>query len=103
MAYDPPGREIVLFGGETPYRHGFVRTEVRVAQWLADEEFPATRVADLDHLSQPFDVGGRLVTVWDLVRQATERATIADLGRILRALHRLAPRGRAGIAVAGRR
>jgi hypothetical protein len=25
MAYYPPGREVVLFGGETPYRHGFQR------------------------------------------------------------------------------
>jgi hypothetical protein len=25
MAYYPPGREIVLFGGVTPYRHGFER------------------------------------------------------------------------------
>lgn len=106
LGLDAAGAELIRFGQNAIYRlrdqpyvvriartadPAAVRTEVRVAQWLADEEFPATRVADLDHLSQPFEVGGRLVTVWDLVRQATERATIADLGRILRVLHRLAP------------
>lgn len=68
-----------------------VRTEVRVADWLAKADFPATRLAALDQVAQPIEIGSRLVTVWDLVRQAPGRPTLTDLGRILRGLHDLTP------------
>lgn len=68
-----------------------VRTEVRVARWLADEGFPATRLADIDYPAQPIGAGGRLVTVWDLIEQSPQRPTMTDLARVLRSLHDLRP------------
>ncbi len=105
LGLDDGGAELIRFGQNAIYRlrhqpyvvriartadPADVRTEVRAARWLADMDFPATRLADLDHIAQPVEVGGRLVTVWDLVRQGPDRPTMTDLGRILRGLHDLA-------------
>jgi hypothetical protein len=68
-----------------------VQTEVRVARWLAENEFPATRLADIAPFLQPFDAGGRLVTVWALVAQSPDPPTMTDLGLVLRGLHDLIP------------
>jgi aminoglycoside phosphotransferase (APT) family kinase protein len=106
LGLDPAGAELIRFGQNAIYQlwgqpyvvriartveTADVSTEVRVARWLADVKFPATRLADIDHAEQPIAVGGRLVTVWDYVSQAPQRPTIADLGRILRCLHQLTP------------
>jgi hypothetical protein len=71
-----------------------VQTEVRVARWLADARFPAIRLADIGPIPQPFEAGGRPVTVWDLVETSPERPTMTDLAPVLRGLrglHDLAP------------
>ena len=65
-----------------------VETEVRVARWLAEQGYPAVRVAE--RLPQPVTVDGRLVTFWDLIDISEGQvATYADLGRMLRAFHDL--------------
>ena len=108
IGLDAAGADLIRFGQNAIYRlrgqpyvvriariadPAAVRTEVRVAEWLAKANFPATRLATLDHVVQPIEIGGRLVTVWELVRQAQDRPTITELGRILRGLHGLTPPG----------
>jgi Ser/Thr protein kinase RdoA (MazF antagonist) len=99
------GAELIRFGQNATYRlkdqpyvvriaraadPGRVRTEVAVARWLADAEFPAIRLADISPVPQPFEACRRLVTVWDLVDASPERPTMTDLARVLRGLHGLA-------------
>jgi aminoglycoside phosphotransferase (APT) family kinase protein len=103
---DAAGADLIRFGQNATYRlkdqpyvvriaraadPGRVRTEVRVARWLADAGFPAIRLADISPVSQPFEAGGRLVTVWDLVETSLKRPTMTDLAPVLRGLHGLAP------------
>jgi Ser/Thr protein kinase RdoA (MazF antagonist) len=103
---DAAGAELIRFGQNATYRlkdqpyvvriaraadPGRVRTEVAVARWLAGAGFPAVRLADISRVPQPFDAGGRLVTVWDLVDTSPQRPTMTDLATVLRDLHDLAP------------
>jgi Ser/Thr protein kinase RdoA (MazF antagonist) len=103
---DPAGAELIRFGQNAIYQlkdqpyvvriaratePARVQTEVRVARWLAENEFPATRLADIGTAAQPFEAGDRLVTVWALVEQSPDRPTMTDLGYILRGLHDLIP------------
>jgi len=62
------------------------RKEVAVASWLRDVGLPA---AEPTTHSQPIMIRGRPVTFWKLVEDSGARATVADLAKILRALHRL--------------
>jgi aminoglycoside phosphotransferase (APT) family kinase protein len=64
-----------------------VDKELRVARWLADLDFPATRVAE--ELAQPLLVDGRVVSWWRTVPASARRPSVVDLARILRAWHRL--------------
>ncbi|MDB5910577.1 MAG: aminoglycoside phosphotransferase family protein, partial [Massilia sp.] len=60
--------------------------EVAVASWLRDEGLPAAEPTD--H-RQPILAQGRPVTFWRLIPDSGEKASLADLGRILRRLHSL--------------
>jgi Ser/Thr protein kinase RdoA (MazF antagonist) len=106
LGFDAAGAELIRFGQNAIYRlrgqpyvvriartveTADVKLEVRVAKWLADAGFPATALAGIDHLEQPIEVGGRVVTVWEYVPQGPQRPTVSDLGRILRCLHQLTP------------
>jgi len=106
LRLDAAGADLIRFGQNAIYRlrgqpyvvriartveTADVNIEVRVAKWLADAGFPATALADIDHLDQPIEVGGRVVTVWEYVPQGPQRPTVSDLGRILRCLHQLTP------------
>ncbi len=65
-----------------------VETEVRVARWLAEQNYPAVRATE--RLRQPVAIDGRLVTFWDLVDVSEGQvASYEDLGRMLRAFHDL--------------
>jgi Ser/Thr protein kinase RdoA (MazF antagonist) len=106
VGLDAAGAELIRFGQNAIYRlkdqpyvvriaraidPERVKTEVRVARWLAEAGFPATRVADVGNVAQPFKAAGRLVTVWDLVDRSAERPTMTDLAHVLRGLHDLTP------------
>jgi len=60
--------------------------EVAVARWLQDANLPATEPADY---TQPIIARGRPVTFWKLIDDSGTKASIADLGIILRRLHAL--------------
>jgi Ser/Thr protein kinase RdoA (MazF antagonist) len=63
-----------------------VAKEVAVALWLREERLPATEPVEL---VQPIVARGRPVTFWKLIDDSGTKATIADLGAILRRLHAL--------------
>ncbi|MGW1054206.1 phosphotransferase, partial [Streptomyces sp. NPDC002521] len=58
---------------------------VRVARWLAEQDFPATRV--LPGVRQPQVVGSRVVTYWESAQDREEYATVTELADLLRRLH----------------
>lgn len=60
--------------------------EVAVALWLRETGLPATEPAELP---QPIIARDRPVTFWKLIDDSGAKATIADLGAILRRLHAL--------------
>lgn len=64
-----------------------VRREVAAARWLADVSLDAGRL--VGGIEQPLVVGGHAVTLWESVEQVPPHATIAELGAVLRELHRL--------------
>ncbi|WP_179770540.1 aminoglycoside phosphotransferase family protein [Streptomonospora nanhaiensis] len=63
-----------------------VRRQVNVARWLVGEGYPATRALDLE---QPIVVRGRAVTFWESASERTDYASLEQVGRLLRWLHRL--------------
>jgi hypothetical protein len=69
-----------------------VRKEMRVARWLAIEDYPAARLAtDLHDGDSPLLVDSHPVTFWEFIDSVKEpRPNSADLGRQLRRLHGLA-------------
>jgi aminoglycoside phosphotransferase (APT) family kinase protein len=60
--------------------------EVAVASWLRDAGIPGAEPAKCE---QPIIARGRPVTFWRLIADSGTKATIADLGAILRRLHAL--------------
>jgi hypothetical protein len=87
--YVLPAAGVVVRVGRHAEERAVAEREVRVARWLAAVGFPAVRVAGVD--DQPLVVGGRPVTVWELVGPSPARPSFADLGRLLRRLHAMAP------------
>jgi thiamine kinase-like enzyme len=61
--------------------------EVRVAEWLADADLPAVRLAD-GH-TVPIQASGFSVTFWEFLNEADAPATALDLAGVLRGLHTL--------------
>jgi aminoglycoside phosphotransferase len=66
-----------------------ITTEVVVARWLESVGFPVVRLAG--PADQPVVADRRPVTFWELVSERTEYGTVAELGGLLRWLHRLEP------------
>lgn len=64
-----------------------VLREVRIADWLAEQDYPAVRTAA--DVKQAIEADGRLVTFWQLVPPTATEPTVADLGILLRRLHDL--------------
>ncbi|MGH3494353.1 MAG: hypothetical protein ACRDQ1_14135 [Sciscionella sp.] len=50
--------------------HDRVLREVRIAEWLAEQDYPAVRTAA--DVKQAIEADGRLVTFWELVPQRRE-------------------------------
>lgn len=63
--------------------------EVAVARWLADQGYPAARIAAI--AEQPVLTDGFPVTFWSFLDEDDRRATSAELGTALRTLHALTP------------
>src|SRR5581483_2633933 len=62
-----------------------VERMVRVTRWLAEVDFPAARL--LPGVVQPVVAAGRVATVWELVQDREDWATLPELAELLRALH----------------
>ncbi|TKA04551.1 phosphotransferase enzyme family protein [Actinacidiphila oryziradicis] len=98
---DPSGAELLRLGSNAVYRlhtapvivriardrDGLAEMDraVRVARWLAEQDFPATRV--LPGVEQPLTVGGRVVTFWESAQESEEYASLNELADLLRRLH----------------
>ncbi len=101
VGLDPAGAELLRLGSNAVYRLDtapvIVRVTrdpdslremeraVRVARWLAEHDFPATRV--LPGVRQPLTVGGRVVTYWESAQDREEYGTVTELADLLRRLH----------------
>jgi aminoglycoside phosphotransferase (APT) family kinase protein len=65
------------------------RTEVGVARWLRDADYPAVRALPIE---QPLVVDNRVVTFWQaLSDDGAQYATTAEVASLLVRLHRLPP------------
>jgi hypothetical protein len=62
------------------------KKEAAVASWLRDAHLPA---AETTERQQPIIARGRPVTFWKLIDDSGTKATVAELGTILRRLHPL--------------
>ena len=87
--YALPDRELVVRIARSEDVRDRVEREVATAQWLADQGFPAVRVAPA--LPQVVPAAGRLVTFWELIHETDEDKTASDLGSILARFHALPP------------
>lgn len=67
--------------------HQRIATSLAVTAWLADQDFPTIRPM----LSTPIPAGHFLVSLWQYVETSDAPRTAADLARLLRHLHALAP------------
>ena len=65
------------------------QAEVAVARWLESAGFPAVRLAG--PADQPIVAAGRVVTLWAQVSESQSHGTLAELGSLLRRLHKLDP------------
>ena len=65
------------------------KAEVAVARWLESAAFPAARLAG--PAEQPIVAAGRVVTFWAQVSEDLSFGTHAELGSLLRRLHKLDP------------
>ncbi|MBC6449256.1 aminoglycoside phosphotransferase family protein [Actinokineospora xionganensis] len=79
---------VVRIVGSVALRHR-VEKVVRVAKWFAEHDVPAVRL--LPGLCQPVMVGEYTATVWHSVPPHTYTPRPADLARLLRRVHGLAP------------
>jgi Ser/Thr protein kinase RdoA (MazF antagonist) len=98
---DPSGASLIRLGTNANYRLAthpvmvriapghpeVVQKELAVARWLAGHGFPAGRVAE--YIGQPLELGGRLVTFWELIDANQQPARVADIARLLHRLHLL--------------
>ncbi len=80
-----PGRVVARIS--RPGQQQAAAREVAVARWLAEEDLPAVRALEVD---QPTLVDGRAVTWWHEL-PPHQAGTVADVARLIRALHDLAP------------
>ena len=60
--------------------------QIRVARWLKDAGYPATRAVDIE---QPIEADGCVITFWESVAPGTTYAPIDDVARLIRQLHEL--------------
>jgi aminoglycoside phosphotransferase len=65
-----------------------LETSISVTRWLTRTGFPTVEPLPVE---QPVTSHGCVVTFWRYLRQDGSKPTVADLGRLLRQLHQLAP------------
>jgi hypothetical protein len=65
------------------------KAEVAVARWLESAAFPAARLAG--PADQPIVAAGRVVTFWAQVSEYQSYGPLAELGSLIRRLHKLDP------------
>jgi hypothetical protein len=82
----PGAGAVVRIAGSRALGHR-VGKVVRVAGWLAEQDFPAVRL--WPGVDQPVRIGEYLATVWVEVPAVGPAPVAADLGRLLRRLHGL--------------
>ncbi|WP_059012093.1 phosphotransferase family protein [Streptomyces specialis] len=78
---------VIVRIAQNPESAGELERAVRVARWLATEDFPAARV--LPGVRQPAAFGGRVVTFWENAQDRVEYARLDELADLLQRLHRL--------------
>ncbi|MFD8308097.1 phosphotransferase enzyme family protein [Streptomyces sp. NPDC059690] len=83
------GGRIVSRVGRSPDRLPSVQREVAVAEWLAAEGYPAARLVTA--AEQPVVVQGHPVTFWEALSDGDTYASTAEMGALLRRLHKLEP------------
>jgi aminoglycoside phosphotransferase (APT) family kinase protein len=100
---DPAGAELIRLGSNAVFRlrsaplivrigpnstrlHA-ARREVAVAEWLADNDVPAIRIAHI--VLQPLSLNGRVATIWQSASDREQYGTTSELAAILRKLHAL--------------
>jgi aminoglycoside phosphotransferase (APT) family kinase protein len=82
-----PAQSVVVRIARTMDYWGDAANEVAVSSWLADSQFPASRVCEI---TQPVEVSGHPVTFWRFIDgREGEPRDIALLGALLRRLHEL--------------
>lgn len=77
---------IVARVGRSADRLSDAEREVRVARWLEQAGVPAIRPLDV---AQPIEADGRVVTLWESASDEEDYGSTAQLGTLLRQLHRL--------------
>ncbi len=108
---DPVGAELIRLGSNAMFRlrsaplilrigpnaNGLpaAEREVAVAEWLAENDVPAVRVART--IAQPLALGDRVGTIWQSASDREEYGSTVDLARILRKLHALEPPSTVGL------
>jgi hypothetical protein len=81
------GGDVVARVGRSPSRLPSVRTEVAVAGWLAEADFPSARL--IPNSVQPVVVDGHPVTFWTAAGDGRTYASTREMGILLRKLHDL--------------
>lgn len=85
--YRLPEKVIVRIA-PTPAEAENAKKQVAVADWLADNDYPAVRALNVD---QPMLVSGRVATFWESVSEREEYAPLGQVADLIRQLHQLAP------------
>ncbi|MGW7200729.1 aminoglycoside phosphotransferase family protein [Streptomyces chryseus] len=79
-----PGQRVIVRIGQ-PGTDGASAREVRVARWLAQQDIPAVRLADME---QPVSADGRPVTFWVELPEHGH-GSVGDVAQLLLQLHSL--------------
>jgi Ser/Thr protein kinase RdoA (MazF antagonist) len=79
-------QDVIARVGRSAEKAPAVERQLAVSRWLAANHVPAIRALDV---SQPVIVRGRVVAFWESADDEVRYGSTAELGRILRRLHRL--------------
>ena len=83
--YRLPSAQVVVRIGPSAAELKRVERVVRVARWLAGEDFPATRL--VAGLRQPVVVGDRTATFWVTAQDREEYASVPEFADLIRQFH----------------
>lgn len=80
------GDEVVARVGLSDRLLANARTQVAVARWLEEVDYPAARAVAVE---QPLLIDGVVVTLWESISRNEIYAPLSDVGRLVRWLHDL--------------